>query len=146
MNAVMLWTGSSPSTLSTTAPKATALIRLLPADFPSFNGDIEEQESYKTKAEAQFGQTVFKFLLTQDAAIHDEKEREKKLFNVFKNLFHGEKAYSIINQSLKDEHGNVLPQSRWKVWQDFEKWCNLGGRKKYPHQNHKEQTRCSKIR
>eukprot|EP00957_Ditylum_brightwellii_P202388 15329937-Ditylum_brightwellii.AAC.1 len=64
MNTVMLCAGASQSTLSTTAPKSIASIILLPANFPSLNGDIEEQESYKTKAKAQIGQTAFKFLVT----------------------------------------------------------------------------------
>eukprot|EP00957_Ditylum_brightwellii_P107300 8187370-Ditylum_brightwellii.AAC.1 len=71
--------------------KQHAPIRLSPADFPFFTGEIEEQESYKAKDEAQIGQTAFKFLLTQDAANQEEKERDKELS---KSSFHGEKAYN----------------------------------------------------
>eukprot|EP00957_Ditylum_brightwellii_P177429 13514844-Ditylum_brightwellii.AAC.1 len=81
------------------------------------------------KAEAQIGQTVFKFLLTCDTANQEEKEQDKELLNVFKISFHGRKAYSVITQSLKDDQGNMLPLFRRKMWQDFEKWCNSRGRK-----------------
>eukprot|EP00957_Ditylum_brightwellii_P034826 2639172-Ditylum_brightwellii.AAC.1 len=66
MNTMMLWNRGNQSTSGTTTFKATALIRLSLAVFPSFTGEIQEQESYKTKAEAQFEQAVFKFLLIQD--------------------------------------------------------------------------------
>eukprot|EP00957_Ditylum_brightwellii_P184581 14057965-Ditylum_brightwellii.AAC.1 len=81
MNTVMLWNGDNQSTSGTITLKATAPIQLSPVDFPSFNAEIEEQESYKTNAEAQIRQTVFKFLLTQDAANQEEKERDQELFN-----------------------------------------------------------------
>eukprot|EP00957_Ditylum_brightwellii_P063996 4854577-Ditylum_brightwellii.AAC.1 len=44
MSAVMLWSGASQSKSSTMVSKSTAPIRLLPTDFSSFNGDIEEQK------------------------------------------------------------------------------------------------------
>eukprot|EP00957_Ditylum_brightwellii_P151881 11566093-Ditylum_brightwellii.AAC.1 len=120
MSEVMQWNGGTQSTPGTTTVKQHAPIRLSPADFPSFTGEIDEQESYKMKAEAQIGQTAFKFLLTRDATNQEEKERDEELFNVFKNSFHGGKA------SLKDDQGNTLPPSGRRVWQDFEKWCNSG--------------------
>eukprot|EP00957_Ditylum_brightwellii_P163781 12468945-Ditylum_brightwellii.AAC.1 len=51
INTVMLWNRGNQPTSGTTTLKATVPIQLLPADFPSFTGEIEEQESYKTKAE-----------------------------------------------------------------------------------------------
>eukprot|EP00957_Ditylum_brightwellii_P139005 10595039-Ditylum_brightwellii.AAC.1 len=129
MSSVMLWNGGTQSASGTTTVKQHAPIQLSPADFPSFTGEIEEQESYKTKGEAQIRQTAFKFLLTRDAANQEEKERDKELFNVFKNSLHGGKAYNVITHSLKDDQGNTLPLSGWKAWQDFEKCCNSGGRK-----------------
>eukprot|EP00957_Ditylum_brightwellii_P211996 15366841-Ditylum_brightwellii.AAC.2 len=90
---------------------------------------VLRNENCKTKAETQIGQTAFKFLPTCNAANQEEKQRDKELFNVFKNSFHGGKAYNVITRSLKDDQGNTLPPSGQKVWQDFEKWCNPGGRK-----------------
>eukprot|EP00957_Ditylum_brightwellii_P041673 3156131-Ditylum_brightwellii.AAC.1 len=59
MNEVMQWNGGTQSAPGTTTVKQHAPIQLSPADFPSFTGEIDEQESYKTKAEAQIGQTAF---------------------------------------------------------------------------------------
>eukprot|EP00957_Ditylum_brightwellii_P210198 15364664-Ditylum_brightwellii.AAC.1 len=92
--------------------KSTAPIWLSPADFLSFSGEIEDQENYRTKAEAQIGQTAFKFLLFRDA-----------------NSFHGDKAYNVITKSLKDEHNNTVDPSGRRVWLNFLEWCNSGGRK-----------------
>eukprot|EP00957_Ditylum_brightwellii_P090081 6860318-Ditylum_brightwellii.AAC.1 len=81
----MAWNKASQSTSSSKNPKETVPIKLSPADFPSFAGEIEEQESYKTKAEAQIRQTAFKFLLTWYRMNQDERERDEQLFNIFKN-------------------------------------------------------------
>eukprot|EP00957_Ditylum_brightwellii_P025016 1893031-Ditylum_brightwellii.AAC.1 len=64
MSSVMLWNGGNQSTSETTTVKQHVLIQLSPAEFSSFTGEIEEQESYKTKATVQIRQTAFKFLLT----------------------------------------------------------------------------------
>eukprot|EP00957_Ditylum_brightwellii_P145696 11094005-Ditylum_brightwellii.AAC.1 len=80
--------GGANATLSTTSSKASASTKPSPADFLTFSGEIEDQDNYKTKVEAQIGQTVFKFLLSQDAVNQDEKERDEELFNKFKNSFH----------------------------------------------------------
>eukprot|EP00957_Ditylum_brightwellii_P049885 3781775-Ditylum_brightwellii.AAC.1 len=82
MNNITLWSRGNTG-VTTTAPttKATTPIRLLPADFPIFSGEIEDQETYKTKAGAQIGQMAFKFLLTRDPISPEEKERDKELFN-----------------------------------------------------------------
>ena len=65
------------SSTSISAPRAPspapAPIRLSSSDFPKFLGDINDQEKYKTKAEAQIGQTTFKFLLSRNATTSDEK-------------------------------------------------------------------------
>eukprot|EP00957_Ditylum_brightwellii_P107473 8200526-Ditylum_brightwellii.AAC.1 len=54
----------SKSTGSLTgATKSMSPICLSPTNFPVFFGEIEDQENYKTKAEAQIGQTAFKFFL-----------------------------------------------------------------------------------
>eukprot|EP00957_Ditylum_brightwellii_P188065 14317842-Ditylum_brightwellii.AAC.1 len=85
---IMTWSRGdrSSSSSSTGKAKAKALIQFSPADFPTFSGEIADQEHYKTKAEAQIRQTVFKFLLTLDAQDQEEKERDEKLFNIFKKI------------------------------------------------------------
>eukprot|EP00957_Ditylum_brightwellii_P049483 3753445-Ditylum_brightwellii.AAC.1 len=54
---------------------------------------IEDQENFQAKAEAHIGQIAFKFLLAHDA--NGKKEQDKELYNVFKNSFHGGKAYNV---------------------------------------------------
>jgi hypothetical protein len=54
----------------------------------SLNSQLDDQEMLKSnKAEAQIGQTAFKFLLTQDAMMSDEMERDGELSNFFKTSF-----------------------------------------------------------
>eukprot|EP00957_Ditylum_brightwellii_P160660 12230792-Ditylum_brightwellii.AAC.1 len=128
---IMAWSSGSRHSLSSLAGKnkATAPIKLSPANFPTFTGEISEQEHYKTKAEVQIRQTAFKFLLTYDAHNQEEKEHDEELFNVFKNLFHGEKAYNIITLLLKDASEIDLPPSGHRVLTNFLTWCNSGGHK-----------------
>eukprot|EP00957_Ditylum_brightwellii_P046030 3492147-Ditylum_brightwellii.AAC.1 len=78
---------TATTTLSATS-KTAAPIKLSPADFQTFSGEIKDQDNHRMKAEAQIGQIAFKFLLSQDAANQDKKECDKELFNIFKNSFH----------------------------------------------------------
>eukprot|EP00957_Ditylum_brightwellii_P085785 6525122-Ditylum_brightwellii.AAC.1 len=134
----MVWNrnGQNPSGSTTEKSKALALIKLSPADFPSFTGKIVGEEDYKTKAEAHIRQTSFTFLLSHDAWEDEEKEQDEKLFNVFKNSFYDRKAYNVITSSLKDLAGNDIAPSRHAIWKNLLAWCNSGGRKNtliYPH-------------
>eukprot|EP00957_Ditylum_brightwellii_P061986 4704053-Ditylum_brightwellii.AAC.1 len=63
INNVIDWDGPPP------APPT----KLSLSDFPSFSGEIEDQEKYETKMEAQIRQTSFKFLLTQDPVELEEE-------------------------------------------------------------------------
>ena len=73
--------GNQAPHVSTSAP-----IKLSPSDIPNFTGEIEEQDSYKTKIEqAIVGQTTFKHLLSRALTTATEKERDEELFNVFNN-------------------------------------------------------------
>eukprot|EP00957_Ditylum_brightwellii_P040877 3093947-Ditylum_brightwellii.AAC.1 len=56
--------GDTNATLSATSSKASTPIKLSPAAFSTFSGEIEDQDNYKIKAEAHTGQTAFKFLLS----------------------------------------------------------------------------------
>ena len=107
----------------------TAPIKLSPSDIPSFSGDIQDQDTYKTKIEAIVGQTTFKHLLSRGPNSAEEIERDEELFNLFKNSFHGGTAYHLIGSALKDPHGNPVAPSGHRLWQDFLTWCNSGGRK-----------------
>jgi hypothetical protein len=121
------------SSTSISAPRAPspapAPIRLSSSDSLKFSGDINDQEKYKTKAEAQIGQTTFKFLLSRDATTADEKERDEELFNVFKESFIDGTVYHLVQRSLTDPAGNALPQSGRHLWTQFTTWCHSGGRK-----------------
>ena len=92
-----------------------APIRLSSSDFPKFSGDINNQDMYRTKAEAQIGQTTFKFLLARDANIAEEKEIDQELFNVFKNSFLGGTAYHLIERSLVDANGKCIGPIRAQI-------------------------------
>eukprot|EP00957_Ditylum_brightwellii_P028295 2137554-Ditylum_brightwellii.AAC.1 len=86
----MAWGGSSR--LANSSVKSAALIKLSPSNFPTFLGTIEDQEEFQTKAE-------------------EEKEQDKELYNVFKNLFHKGKAYNMVTSYLKDDAGNAHNQA-----------------------------------
>ena len=120
---------STPASRASSPAPAPAPIRLSSADFPTFSGDIDDQEKYITKAEAKIGQTAFRFLLSRDATTDDEKERDEELFNVFKESFVDGTAYHLISRSLQDPAGNPLPPSGRRFWTQFHTWCNSGGRK-----------------
>eukprot|EP00957_Ditylum_brightwellii_P145750 11098625-Ditylum_brightwellii.AAC.1 len=109
----MTWSGSCRNSLSLSVGKNKAIvsIKLSPANFPAFSGEISEHEHYKTKVEAQIRQTSFKFLLARDACNQKEKKHDEELFNIFKNSFHGGKAYNIITLLLKDASRIDLPPS-----------------------------------
>eukprot|EP00957_Ditylum_brightwellii_P005121 388967-Ditylum_brightwellii.AAC.1 len=126
MNGVVTLGSNSMSPGASSSAKSSTPIKLSPADFPSFSGKIENQKTYKTKAEAQIGQTAFKFLLTQDAVGQEDEERDKELFNVFKSLFLGGKAYNVITQLLVDDTGDPVAPTGRKVWENFLQWCNSG--------------------
>ena len=116
--------GNQAPHVSTSAP-----IKLSPSDIPNFTGEIEEQDSYKTKIEAIVGQTTFKHLLSRAPTTATERERDEELFNVFKNSFFGGTAYHLIGTALKDAQGNAVQPSGHRLWQNFLAWCNSGGRK-----------------
>eukprot|EP00957_Ditylum_brightwellii_P155796 11860697-Ditylum_brightwellii.AAC.1 len=59
MNGIVTCGGIVSGTTDISTLKATAPIKLSPADFPSFSGEIKDQEDCKTEAEAQIGQTNF---------------------------------------------------------------------------------------
>ena len=107
----------------------TSPIKLSPNDVPEFSGDIKDQEKYRTQIEAMVGQTAFKFLLNRDAETPEEKERDEELYNVFKASFHDGTAYHLIGSSLIDADGEEIQPSGRRVWENFLKWCNSGGRK-----------------
>eukprot|EP00957_Ditylum_brightwellii_P097171 7400508-Ditylum_brightwellii.AAC.1 len=113
------WRTTATLSLIPAASSSTASIKLSPSNFPNFSGKIANQESFMTKAEAQIGQTSFKFLLTRDAVTQEERERVKELFNIFNNSFHSGKSYNVITQSLKDNAGNELALSGKRMWINF---------------------------
>ena len=118
--------GSTTSHVSMSAP-----IKLSPSDIPEFSGEIEDQETYRTKIEAMVGQTTFKFLLSRPPTNEVERERDEELFNVFKASFLEGTAYHLVTSSLLDPAvpGATLQPSGNRLWQIFLKWCNSGGRK-----------------
>eukprot|EP00957_Ditylum_brightwellii_P102148 7786894-Ditylum_brightwellii.AAC.1 len=77
MSSVMLWNGGTQFTSGTTTMKQHAPIQLSPVNFPSFTGEIEEQEGYKTKAEAQTRQTAFKFYSPEMLQIKNRRRETK---------------------------------------------------------------------
>jgi hypothetical protein len=139
-------TSSNTAPASRAASPAPAPIRLSSSDFPKFTGDIGDQDKYRTKAEAQIGQTAFKFLLAHDATTKDEKERDEELFNVFKESFIDGTAYHLIEQSLIDANGNTtLAPSGRHLWTQFETWCNSGGQKNTVVKNVKRELKALKL-
>eukprot|EP00957_Ditylum_brightwellii_P001357 106547-Ditylum_brightwellii.AAC.1 len=131
---ILAWLESSKSSLNSSAgkPKVTALIKLSPSNFPTFLGEILDQEHYKTKAEAQIDQ--------------EEKEHDEELFNILKNSFHGGNPYNVITSSLQDEHGdNIPPSTGCKVWTNFLTWCNSGVCENTPIKNLKNDLKNLKL-
>ena len=120
---------ASGATGTNTHVSVSAPIKLSPNDIPAFSGDIEDQESYRTKIEAMVGQTTFKHLLTRAPNNAVEKERDEELFNVFKASFNDGTAYHLVTSSILDDQGNSLLPSGHRLWQSFLTWCNSGGRK-----------------
>ena len=122
---------SNTASSITSHSSASAPIKLSPSDIPEFLGEIEDQETYRTKIEAMVGQTTFKFLLTRAPANVVERERDEELFNVFKASFFEGNAYHLVTSSLldPDNPGVTLAPSGYRLWQRFLKWCNSGGRK-----------------
>lgn len=135
----------APTTVTANATLTSAPIKLSPNDFPKFSGELDDQEMFKSKAEAQIGQTAFKFLLTRDAVSPDELERDEELFNVFKTSFLEGKAFHLISRSLTDADGTSLPPSGRRVWQQFLLWCNSGGRKNTVLKNIKRELKDLKL-
>jgi len=135
----------TPIPAPTTTTLTSAPIKLSPTDFPKFTGELDDQEMFKSKAEAQIGQTAFKFLLTRDAVTPDEMERDEELFNVFKTSFLEGKAFHLISRSLTDADGTSLPPSGRRVWQQFLLWCNSGGRKNTVLKNIKRELKDLKL-
>eukprot|EP00557_Chaetoceros_sp_GSL56_P014026 CAMPEP_0176478512 /NCGR_PEP_ID=MMETSP0200_2-20121128/1227_1 /TAXON_ID=947934 /ORGANISM="Chaetoceros sp., Strain GSL56" /LENGTH=1865 /DNA_ID=CAMNT_0017874457 /DNA_START=317 /DNA_END=5915 /DNA_ORIENTATION=+ len=135
----------APAPVPTSTTLNSAPIKLSPNDFPKFTGELDEQEMFKSKAEAQIGQTAFKFLLTRDAVTPDEMERDEELFNVFKTSFLEGKAFHLISRSLTDVDGTSLPPSGRRVWQQFLLWCNSGGRKNTVLKNIKRELKDLKL-
>ncbi len=121
--------GTSANVTSKGQYVPTAPIKLSTSDIPSFSGDIQDQDTYKTRIEAIVGQTTFKHLLSRGPNSVDEIERDEELFNVFKNSFHGGTAYRLIGSALKHSQGNPVAPSVHRLWQEFLAWCNSGGRK-----------------
>ena len=140
-----LGTSITSASASRTQSSAPAPIRLSSSDFPKFSGDINDQEKYKTKAEAQIGQTAFKFLLSRDATTAEERERDEELFNVFKESFIDGTAYHLVQRSLTDAAGNALPPSGRRLWTQFITWCNSGGRKNTVTKNVKRELKELKL-
>lgn len=135
----------APATVPTSTTLTSAPIKLSPTDFPKFTGELDDQEMFKSKAEAQIGKTAFKFLLTRDAVTPDELERDEELFNVFKTSFLEGKAFHLISRSLTDADGTSLPPSGRRVWQQFLLWCNSGGRKNTVLKNIKRELKDLKL-
>jgi hypothetical protein len=135
----------APAPVPTSTTLNSAPIKLSPNDFPKFTGELDEQEMFKSKAEAQIGQTAFKFLLTRDAVTPDEMERDEELFNVFKTSFLEGKAFHLISRSLTDADGTTLPPSGRQVWQQFLLWCNSGGHKNTVLKNIKRELKDLKL-
>ncbi len=48
---------------------------------------------------------------------------------MFKRSFRGGTVYHLIGSMQKDAQGNPVQPSGYKLWQNFLKWCNAGGRK-----------------
>jgi hypothetical protein len=87
---------------------------------PKFTSEeLDQQDMFKSKAEAQIGQTMFKFLLTRDAVTSaDEMQCEEELFNIFKTSFLEGKAFHLISCSLStDIDDTSLPSLGQQMWQ-----------------------------
>eukprot|EP00957_Ditylum_brightwellii_P111322 8489815-Ditylum_brightwellii.AAC.1 len=77
-------------------------------------GEIEDQDNYRTNAKTQLGQKAFKTLLSCDATNQYKKGCNNELYSLFKNVYHGDKAYNVVIQSLADKYGNKLDPSEWR--------------------------------
>ena len=157
----MLSTSNSSGTITAAMPTGTTTttggggglrqnpnsspIKLSASDFPKFSGDIGDQETYKERAQAMIGMSAFKFLLQRDPVGAEEEERDEELYNLFKASFLEGTAYHVITRATVAEDGTRYRLSGRRVWNDFQSWCNSGGRKNTLIKNIKKELRELKL-